>query len=259
VKSYFTTTQAARLLSVSPDTVLKWVKAGQLSSYRTPGGHYRIPAEAVTALLPDGDTQDIAVGITREEPDFAQCWDARADETGIREACRDCQVFTSRARRCYEVRADPAAFTQLGLDCPDDCADCDVYHYTHGRDRSVLVVSRHTGWTDKLNAQAQVHVLDLEVVASEYRCGAVLERFRPDFIVIDRSFGAYRTREICRHLREDPRLPLPRIVLTSRQARWDAECEGDVCGWIRKPFTMERLGKYIDGNRRPEPLGEVVD
>jgi excisionase family DNA binding protein len=258
VKSYFTTSQAARLLSVSPDTVLKWVKAGKLASYRTPGGHYRIPAQAVSSLLPEGDTRSSDVEHASEEPGFVHCWEARADESGVLEACRECPSFTSRARRCYELRADPEAFAKLGLDCPADCADCNVYHLTRDRDRSVLVVSRHEGWTDKLNAQARAHDLELEIATSEYHCGALLEVFRPDYIVIDRSFGASRTREICRHLREDSRLPLPRIVLTSRQARWDAECEGEVCGWIRKPFTMERLGKYIDGNRRPEALGEPV-
>ena len=49
-KDYFTTTEAANLLSVSPDTVLKWVRAGKIESYRTPGGHSRIPSEAVARL-----------------------------------------------------------------------------------------------------------------------------------------------------------------------------------------------------------------
>ena len=51
-QKHYTTSQAAKLLSVSADTVLKWVKAGKINSYRTPGGHYRIPADAVETLLP---------------------------------------------------------------------------------------------------------------------------------------------------------------------------------------------------------------
>ncbi len=258
MKSYFTTTQAARRLSVSPDTVLKWVKAGKLASYRTPGGHYRIPSQAVTALLPQSNSDTLTDLVTTAEPDFVYCWVAHADDTGISEVCRDCPSYTSGARRCYELRADPDAFTRLGLDCPMDCSDCNVYHLTRDRERSVLVVSRHTGWTDKLSAQARAHDLELEIATTEYDCGAVLERFRPDFVVLDRSFGAYRTREITRSLMEDSRLPLVRIVLTSRQARWDAECAGDICGWIRKPFTMDRLGHYIDGNHRPELPDELI-
>ena len=52
IKDYYTTTEAARKLAVSADTVLKWVKAGKIDSYRTPGGHARIPKEAVETLLP---------------------------------------------------------------------------------------------------------------------------------------------------------------------------------------------------------------
>ena len=36
------TGKVAKLLSVTPDTVLKWIKNGQLPATRTAGGHYRI-------------------------------------------------------------------------------------------------------------------------------------------------------------------------------------------------------------------------
>lgn len=37
-----TTFQAAKILGVSPPTVIKWTNDGKLKSYRTPGGHRRI-------------------------------------------------------------------------------------------------------------------------------------------------------------------------------------------------------------------------
>ncbi|WP_457826562.1 MerR family transcriptional regulator, partial [Staphylococcus aureus] len=49
-KDYLTTSQAARLLAVSPDTVLKWVRAGKVKSYRTLGGHFRIPLSEIGAV-----------------------------------------------------------------------------------------------------------------------------------------------------------------------------------------------------------------
>ena len=36
------TGKVAKLRSVTPDTVLKWIKGGQLPAIRTAGGHYRI-------------------------------------------------------------------------------------------------------------------------------------------------------------------------------------------------------------------------
>ncbi|OGL47597.1 MAG: hypothetical protein A2161_15390 [Candidatus Schekmanbacteria bacterium RBG_13_48_7] len=49
-QKYLTTTQAAKLLSVAPDTILKWVKAGKLTSRRTLGGYFRIPMEELASF-----------------------------------------------------------------------------------------------------------------------------------------------------------------------------------------------------------------
>src|SRR3970282_1253624 len=36
------TGDVARLLHVTPVAVLRWIRAGKLTAYRVPGGHYRI-------------------------------------------------------------------------------------------------------------------------------------------------------------------------------------------------------------------------
>jgi MerR family transcriptional regulator, light-induced transcriptional regulator len=41
----------ARLLGVSPKTVTRWCVEGRLTAFRTPGGHRRIPADALVAFL----------------------------------------------------------------------------------------------------------------------------------------------------------------------------------------------------------------
>lgn len=46
-----TTTQAARLCGVDRRTILRYVQSGQLTSYRTPGGHYRIRPEELSAFM----------------------------------------------------------------------------------------------------------------------------------------------------------------------------------------------------------------
>jgi excisionase family DNA binding protein len=48
----------ARLFGVSASTVTRWARTGMLRTIRTPGGHYRFPAEetrqaAQTARIPD--------------------------------------------------------------------------------------------------------------------------------------------------------------------------------------------------------------
>ena len=45
------TGEVARLCSVNPDTVLKWIKKGQLAATRTAGGHYRIEEHHLAACV----------------------------------------------------------------------------------------------------------------------------------------------------------------------------------------------------------------
>ena len=44
--AYLSRLQVARLFGVSPSTVTRWARLGMLHAVRTPGGHYRFPAEA---------------------------------------------------------------------------------------------------------------------------------------------------------------------------------------------------------------------
>jgi excisionase family DNA binding protein len=50
-RRFFTTTEVARYCEVSNDGVLKWIKAGKLRAFATPGGHYRISAEDFREFL----------------------------------------------------------------------------------------------------------------------------------------------------------------------------------------------------------------
>ena len=85
MNGYYTTSQAAKLLSVSPDTVLRWVKAGKISSYRTPGGHARIPADAVAALLPRAERAFLSLD-PDDGPHSSNCWNQYADAEGTGDA-----------------------------------------------------------------------------------------------------------------------------------------------------------------------------
>lgn len=51
VKDILTTAEAAQLLGISTRTAQLWVESGQLPSWKTPGGHRRIPRQAVFDLI----------------------------------------------------------------------------------------------------------------------------------------------------------------------------------------------------------------
>jgi excisionase family DNA binding protein len=42
---FLTRREVSRLFGVSPSTVTRWARLGLLRAARTPGGHYRFPAE----------------------------------------------------------------------------------------------------------------------------------------------------------------------------------------------------------------------
>lgn len=83
---FYTTSEVAKRLGVTPPTVIKWVEAGDLAAHRTPGGHRRIAAAdlsefAVRCGFDVGESaatsEAISDGLTRvliidREQDFAE-------------------------------------------------------------------------------------------------------------------------------------------------------------------------------------------
>jgi len=58
---YITTTEAARLLGVTAQTIRNWIRSGKITTEPTMGGHNRIPvaqpviAEAIENYVPNVD------------------------------------------------------------------------------------------------------------------------------------------------------------------------------------------------------------
>ncbi|MCF6371158.1 GAF domain-containing protein [Rhizobium halophilum] len=79
VKEILTTAQAAKLLGISVRTAQLWVESGALPSWKTPGGHRRIPRSAVMPLIqgchppppPTGTRAVVLAG-----PENARAWQA---------------------------------------------------------------------------------------------------------------------------------------------------------------------------------------
>jgi excisionase family DNA binding protein len=249
-KDFYTTSEAAKLLAVSPDTVLRWVKAGKVRSHRTPGGHCRIPRNSLEQLVPKLDNSRREEQAVLTQPAYQYCWDFGNGDGIISDGCRNCVSFRSRARRCYELRKIPQQFEHLNLECPMSCAECEYYRIMKERGIGALIVSRNRRLTEGLKYAPENPELALRFADSEYDCAAVIDKFRPDYVVLDSSFGTSHTREICQHLLNDPRLPLTRIVLTSKTSRVTDCRDGEIFAWISKPFTARLLQEMIDGAAR---------
>ena len=239
-KSYLTTTEAAKLLSVSSDTVLKWVKAGKIQFYRTPGGHCRIPIDAVTTLLPGGphdSAEERAPGASLYE----YCWEFNANAAGVKLDCHDCLVYKSRAKRCYELKDLREEIGTLTHYCTSSCTECEYYQLVKDRGPSVLIITGSDELTKNLMEANNQSYLQLKFAQSEYECAAVIENFRPDYVVVDWSLGSTKTTAICRHLSDDSRIPLTRIILTSKSRKAQDYCDQEIFGWLKRPFTLAQL------------------
>jgi excisionase family DNA binding protein len=49
--------EAARHLSVDKATVIRWIRAGKLAGWQTPGGHWRIPRTEIECIRSAGKGQ----------------------------------------------------------------------------------------------------------------------------------------------------------------------------------------------------------
>ncbi|MEW6746180.1 MAG: helix-turn-helix domain-containing protein [Planctomycetota bacterium] len=233
-----TTGQAARLCSVTPDTVLKWVKTGRLSAARTVGGHYRIDARDLAPLRADTSARR-----------FRFCWEYNSKGGAVLEGCRDCLVYRARALRCYElVKLSPTA-GHSKLFCKTTCEECEYYRLVKGQAANVLVVSNNPELAASLRRQAFSATFNLKVTDCEYALSALVESFRPDFAVIDCSLGSHRARDIASHLLHDPRVRLARIILAARPGEFPRECDKQVFARIERPFELEHIAECINGIR----------
>jgi excisionase family DNA binding protein len=246
-KDYLTTTQAARLMSVSPDTVLKWVRAGKVKSYRTLGGHFRIPTSEMGVLESRQAAESVPVASGAQPVMHQYCWEFLAAGGDIKAQCRDCITFRSRARRCYELKELPGGLGCLNLMCDTTCAECEYYKLVHGQGLNVLILTESSSILRGQERLEKAEGLRVKFCSSEYEAAVAIQIFRPDYVVVDCSLGKKRTGSICNNLFSDIRIPVARIILSSRSHNIDDYCDRVVFGWIRKPFDVEQLRGCIQG------------
>lgn len=123
VKTYLSTGEAAALFDVDPETILRWIKLGDIPAIRTPGGHYRIHKNVFLSKLlkSEGETQS----------DNSYCWEYYSDSGKIAEECKKCIAFESRAKRCYVLSKIETQIGHSKLYCSNTCEECNYYNVCH--------------------------------------------------------------------------------------------------------------------------------
>jgi excisionase family DNA binding protein len=250
VKEYITTGQAAILCSVTPDAVLKWIKAGKIPARRTPGGHYRIRSKDIQHLI-ESETS-LPVTVRKDKRPFQYCWEFNSGSSEVLEECRKCIVYRSKTLRCYEMVRLPSEAGHARFFCRDSCEECDYYRLVRGQRPNILIV------TDKpsLRASVEAHSGDLgynvRFTDCEYNCSMLIEEYRADWVILDCSMGMERAKQFAQHISADPRIPFARIVMVGSRVEFPQGCDKEVFARIERPFTAKVLQELID-NLKEEP------
>jgi len=97
-----TTRQAADMLGVAVSTVQKWVELGKLASWKTPGGHRRIPVSAIHTVLQGSGTGTPVQGEPAPRELRAPVSGAAMDEATRVRATRATGLFDTPAHAHYD-------------------------------------------------------------------------------------------------------------------------------------------------------------
>jgi excisionase family DNA binding protein len=237
------TGQAAKLLSVTPNTVLKWIKGGRLPAVRTAGGHYRVASEDLEDMVQD------QAGVTGDRPSraFTYCWEYHAREGKICGDCETCLVYRARALRCFELSDLERDQGFEGVFCQQSsCEDCDYYRELNKQPLRVLVVTDSVSMRKRLLAESDDSLLSMVFASCEYECSAVVHRFRPGFVVIDGALSEETCASLCSNLLSDARIPGVQIILASQDGgKFRCRLGMGISAEISPSFSLLQLESYI--------------
>lgn len=242
-RPYISTGHAAKLLGVTPDTVLKWIKRGRLVALRTAGGHFRIPREQIDSLV---EALSSSASQAQKSPP-QHCWEHFAADGSVAPECRSCLVHRSRADHCWELMRYPkeAGFTA----CFHVKTTCDACEYFRERQHApvrLLIVTDSAELRRRVSAGVEAQSrFRVEFASHGYDCSLQVERFRPELVVIDGSLAVDECAALCTHLANDVRIPGVKIVLAATRAGKVMERAPGVVGEVGSGFELRDLLAWV--------------
>jgi excisionase family DNA binding protein len=238
-----TTGEAAKLCAVTPDTVLKWIKAGKLHAQRTVGGHNRIPRGNLIALDERrSGRRTIADGQAKE---FRFCWEFYSDGDALRTECRECLVYRSQATRCFEMSHLPPGSGYKGAFCDVSCNECEYYQRYRPEPIRVLVVTNSTQSGETLR-ESNDGQFEFRFTNCEYDCSALVGSFRPECVIVDCTLGTEECAQLCAHLSQDPRLREGKVLLATPVGQMTIPEGAAAFPRIAQPVTCRSLHRRIE-------------
>ena len=248
-----TTGDVARLCGVTPDAVLKWIKAGKVPATRTPGGHYRVSREACSAMglgepLPEATAPSAEAPQAQRED--ARCWEFFGEDGNPREPCLSCVVYIARAQHCYTLAAlGEHAGHQRNFCGKDDCQPCSFYRACHGMSTEVLVVTRDDALTRRLEKDTDRGSISLRFARSGYEASIAIATHHPAFVVLDTDVPEVREGQLPEAIMQDGRIPDTTVLVACRRGH-EVTVDRKSAPTIGAPFTAKQIEEFAESLRR---------
>ena len=213
--SLLTTGKAARLCSVKPDTVLKWIKKGRLPASRTAGGHYRVEERDLLLVLSQNGTMD---QVWEENAALCsrpmRCWEYMNHGPGTE--CEDCVVYKVHATWCFRLVNVVKGAGHAQRFCGSPCQECPYYRRVHGLPTNVLVITRDENLIQDL-ARRENDSIAFRFARRGYDASAIVAVFRPAFVILDQAVLESLGVALLDALASDPRTAGARILVAIRK------------------------------------------
>ncbi|MDR3698284.1 MAG: excisionase family DNA-binding protein [Candidatus Sulfopaludibacter sp.] len=242
-----TTGKAARMCSVKPDTVLKWIKKGVLPATRTMGGHYRVEEQDLLQVLaPEDGSEGCGEDNTLCSRPM-RCWEYLSNSPGVE--CQECVVYKTHATWCFRLVGVVKGAGHTRRFCSGLCQECPYYRRVHCLPANVLVVSQDEALIREL-AKKENDAVAFRFARRGYDASATIAVFRPAFVVIDQAILEDLGMALLDALASDPRARGTRIIVAVRKGSMGLRTHNRaVYAMIEEPFHADDLVAIV--NRIP--------
>jgi excisionase family DNA binding protein len=242
--SMLTTGKAARLCSVKPDTVLKWIKKGRLPASRTAGGHYRVEERDLLLVLSqestsEQDWEECAALCSRP----MRCWEYMNHSPGS--ACEECVVHRVHAAWCFRLVNVLKGAGHAKRFCGSPCQECPYYRRVHGLATNVLVITKDEALIQDL-AKRESDSVAFRFARRGYDASAVISVFRPAFVVFDQAVLETLGVALLDALAADPRTAGARILVAVRKGVIGSRIHSSaIFATVEEPFDADEIVAII--------------
>lgn len=232
-KKLLSTGEAAKICSVTPNTVLKWIYSGKLPARRTAGGHYRILEEDIQNL--NGTPGD--KGFDRETQ-VPYCWEFHAENSGIRQSCCECTIYKGRALRCYELRSLFKNGNAHQTYCVQECDNCEYFLSTADKPTvRILIITDDFDLTIQVSDMLDPDRYEVRFGRTLAECTTTIYRHDPHVLFLDMDLQAEDPRELLHNITEESNSFAGKIILTATQKKKSQP----KYTFLQKPFAKNAM------------------